>query len=66
MEVSYITLREALELGRLDEFVKQAEAEGVGPINADELDRALTRVITSPAGSRRASRSPDRGGSRGK
>ncbi len=64
MESRPLTLSEALKTGRLQEFIDQQEASGVGPVDSGEIDEALTRVITSPAGSRRASRSPDRGGSR--
>lgn len=62
----FLTLRDALAQGQLPEFIAQREAEGIGPVDADELNEALAGVITSPAGSRPASRSPEHGGSRGK
>lgn len=61
-----LSLAEARRLGKLDEFVAQREAEGVGPVDSKALNDALNRVITSHEGSRPASRSPGRGGSRGK
>lgn len=61
-----MTLREAIDSNRLDEFIAQCEAANVGPAADAELERTLERVIRSPAGSRQASGSPDRGGSRGK
>lgn len=60
-----LTLKKAIESNRLEDFIAQAEADGIGPVDRDELDKALRRVITSREGSRPASRSPDRGGSRG-
>ena len=61
-----LTLREAIQAGRLEEFITQAETDGIGPADGDLLDRALSKVITSPQGSGRASGSRDPGGSDGK
>lgn len=61
-----LTLRNALVADRLDDFIAQAEANGVGPADVAELDDALRRVIKQPAAERSSSRSPARGGSRGK
>lgn len=66
MENARLTLKDAIESGRLDDFIAQAEEEGVGLGDAVELEDALRRVITSPQGSRPASRSPDADGSPGK
>jgi hypothetical protein len=61
-----LTLKKAIESGRLDDFAAQAEAEGLGPVDPEELDSALRKVITSPAGSDPPSGSRVRGGSGGK
>jgi len=45
-----LTLKEALRTNRLEEFIKQAEAEGIGPADREKLDQALERGITSRAG----------------
>lgn len=60
-----ITLADALAEGRLDEFIAQAEAEGVGPADRAQYDRLMGRV-TAPQPEGQTSRSRDRGGSRGK
>ena len=57
-----ISLREAREAGRLDEFVAQEETRGVGPVDQTELDAALSNVIKSPQSKDQTSRSPSRGG----
>ena len=43
-----ITLEKAIKDGRLQEFIAQEDARGVGPIDLAELDVALSRVITQP------------------
>jgi hypothetical protein len=60
-----ITLAEALKTGKLNEFVDQAEANGVGPISRSDFDEILGKV-TAPRPEDQTSRSPARGGSRGK
>lgn len=60
-----ITLADALAWGRLDEFIEQAEAEGVGPADRAQFE-ALIGTLTAPQPEDQTSRSPDRDGSRGK
>ena len=61
-----LTLVEALKADRLDEFVAQAEAEGIGPTNVADFDEAVRRLATQPQSEGRTSRSASRGGSSGK
>lgn len=62
-----ITLSKALETGRLDEFIKQEEARGLGPVDRNELDAAIKKLATTPLKSRgRTSRSASGDGSNGK
>ena len=61
-----LSLKKALETGRLGEFVDQAEAEEIGPISEAEFDEALRRVATRPRSEDRTSRSASRDGSTGK
>lgn len=61
-----LSLKHALTQGRLEDFITQAEAEGVGPVDRASLDHALTRVIKQPQSEGQTSRSPSRGGSSGK
>lgn len=61
-----INLKEAIAEGRLDEFVQQAEASGVGPISQADFDAAATKVIKSGQSEDQTSRSVSRGGSTGK
>jgi hypothetical protein len=62
----HLTLSEALKSNRLGEFIAQAEAAGIGPISAVEFDTVLGGVLTAPQPEDQTSRSPGRGGSRGK
>jgi hypothetical protein len=66
MSEPYITLRQALESGRLGDFIDQAEAAGVGPAPESEVDTALARVIKQPRSEGQTSRSPSPDGSTGK
>jgi len=43
-----ITLAEALAEGRLDEFIAQAEAQGVGPASSERFETGLGRLVTEP------------------
>ena len=60
-----LTLAQALSEGRLDEFVAQAEAEGVGPADSNQFERLVGRV-TAPQPEDQTSHSPARGLKRGK
>jgi hypothetical protein len=60
-----LTLNEALQSGRLDDFIAQAEAEGVA--NADEeAFAALMGRVTAPLPEGQTFHSPVRGSKRGK
>lgn len=62
-----LTLAKALTTGKLDEFIKQEEARGVGPADSKDVEAALKHLATTPTRSGdRTSRSPSRGGSTGK
>ena len=61
-----LTLAYALKRGRLEEFIAQEEARGVGPADMAKLD-ALLRTASRPQQSEdRTSHSRGRGGSTGK
>ena len=60
-----LTLSEALKSGRLDEFIAQEEARGIGPGNQRAFDRAVKALATQPRSEDRTSRFPSRGGSTG-
>lgn len=64
-----LTLAHALKNGRLDEFVAQEEARGIGPANRKSFDEAIKKLattITPPRSKGRTSRSASRDGSSGK
>lgn len=60
-----LTLSEALASNRLADFVNQAERDGVGSADQPLFDKLVERV-TAPQPSDQTSRSPARGGLRGK
>jgi hypothetical protein len=60
-----LSLREAIRANRLEEFIVQEEARGIGPINRADLDRALAKVIKAPLSKDQTSRSPLPDGSTG-
>ena len=60
-----ITLSEALETGRLEEFALQAEADGIGPIDRSEFE-ALVEHVTVPQPEDQTSRSRGYGSKRGR
>jgi hypothetical protein len=64
--INMLTLSEAIKNGRLQEFIAQEEARGVGSINRAELDCALTKIIKAPQSKDQTLRSPSRDGSTGK
>jgi hypothetical protein len=61
-----LSLREAIESGRLQEFIAQEEARGVGPISEAAFDNTASVVIKTPQSDDQTSGSPRRDGSRGK
>jgi hypothetical protein len=64
--VSRLSLSEAIESGRLSDFIVQEEARGIGPIDHAEFDGAVAKVIRAPQSEDRTSRSADGGNSSGK
>ncbi len=60
-----LTLSEALATDRLDEFVEQAEAAGIGPADHSQFE-AVVRRVTAPQPVDQTSRSPGDGSKRGK
>lgn len=56
-------LSEALRFGRLDDFIRQQKAAGVGPVDEAAFDVAASKVIGSGTRSGRTSRSPSHDGS---
>lgn len=60
-----LSLSQALSNGRLEDFIRQAEAEGIGPADRSQFEVMVGRV-TAPLPEDQTSRSPDPGSSRGK
>jgi len=60
-----LTLARALSEGRLQDFVAQAEADGIGPADRAQFDGLVERV-TAPRPEGQTSRSPGGGSKRGK
>lgn len=61
-----LSLREALENGRLQEFIAQEEARGVGPVSEAKFKDTASTVIKTPLQDDQTSGSLRRDGSRGK
>lgn len=61
-----LSLREALESGRLQEFIVQEEARGIEPISEVEFNETASTVIRTPPQDDQTSGSLPRDGSRGK
>jgi hypothetical protein len=53
-----LTLSEALASGRLDDFVAQAETDGIGPASHAQFD-ALVGMLTAPLPEDQTCRLPD-------
>lgn len=59
-----LTLSDAIKTGKLQEFIKQEEARGIGPAQSRDLEKAIKIISTTPTQSEdRTSRSPSRAGS---
>lgn len=58
-----LTLQQAIEQGRLEEFVDAAEAQGVGPISEAAFDLTAFTVIKTPPQDDQTSGSPRPDGS---
>lgn len=61
-----LTLMAALRAGKLDEFIAQEEARGVGPVVEADFDALAAKVIRTSQSDDQTSRSLPAGGSRGK
>ena len=61
-----LTLAQALKTKRLQDFIAQEEARGVGPIDRAELDNALSKAVKAPRSKDQTSHSPIPDGSTGK
>lgn len=62
----HLSLSEAQVSGRLEEFISQEEARGIGPADKADLDRALSRLIKAGKSEDQTSRSASSDGSTGK
>lgn len=60
-----LKLNDALAVNRLQDFIAQAEADGIGPADRAQFD-ALVGRVTAPLPEDQTSRLPVRGSSRGK
>jgi hypothetical protein len=58
-----LTLAEAVKNGRLQEFIAQEEARGVGPIDRAEFDTLLGAMVKSPRSTGQTSHSSSGDGS---
>lgn len=61
-----LTLAEALRSDRLDDFIAQAEADGVAAADEEAFERLLGRIVKAPQPEGQTSRSRDGGSTRGK
>ncbi len=61
-----LTLSEAVRNGRLDEFIAQEQARGVGPVDRDAFDALAAALVKAPQSKDRTSRSASGDGSSGK
>jgi hypothetical protein len=61
-----LTLSIAIKTGRLQDFIDQEEARGVGSIDRAEFDRLLGKAVKAPRSEDQTSCSPLRDGSTGK
>jgi hypothetical protein len=61
-----LTLSEAAKTGRLQQFIAEQEARGVGPINRADFDSLLGKAAKSPQSKGQTSHSPSGGSSTGK
>lgn len=66
MTEPYITLSQALKLGKTDEFALQEEARGIGPALLNAFDATLAGIVKAPLSGGRTLRSSSLDGSSGK
>lgn len=57
-----LTLRKAIDQGKLAEFIAQEEKRGVGPVSKRKLDAAIKKLATQKLSEDRTSRSASRDG----
>ena len=60
-----ITLAEAIRTGWIEDFIRQEDARGVGPVDRRELEAKIAQLIKQPQSAGRTSGSRDGGGSTG-
>lgn len=61
-----LTLQKAIDEGRLDEFIAQAEADGIDPISEADFNETASKIIKTPLSDDQTLGSPRRDGSREK
>jgi hypothetical protein len=66
MGKDYLPLKAALKAGKLEEFIAQAEAEGVAPVEAKEMFEHLAEALKPPPTEHQTSTGPSPDGSDGK
>jgi hypothetical protein len=64
--MDHLTLAEAIKSGRLDRFIAQEEARGVGPIAEADFDELAAKVIRTSQSDGQTLGSLPADGSRGK
>lgn len=60
-----LTLEQARATGRLQDFIAQEEARGIGPAAQADFDKAIAALIKVPQSEDQTLRSSSRGGSTG-
>lgn len=66
VELEPITLANAMKSGRLQDFIAQEEARGIGPIGRAELNLAIAALIKAPQSEDQTSHCPSGDNSTGK
>ena len=61
-----LSLTKALKKDRINEFIKQEQSRGVGPIRETEFEDTASILIKTPLSDDQTSGSPQSDGSRGK
>lgn len=64
--MTLLSLSEALRTNRLEEFIRQEETRGIGPVSEAAFDDTASAVIRTPPQDDQTSGSPRSDGSRGK
>ena len=65
-ESGKLSLKSALKLGKIGDFVSQAEDRGTGSVDREAFDHAIAKMVKPQRSKGQTSRSPSRGGSGGK